>query len=194
MTTSLRLLAVMTALSTLPGCVDPPKAPYVDVHSLVTRIDESRAMAEQGSPDDQYYLGLRYERAMPLDPREAVHWYRLAAAQRHAEALYRLCVLSDIGRGVPQDYHEALRWCRLAADQGHGQALFTMGTYYDKARAVSRDVVQAHRWYNLASAYGYHEGAKWRDRLALDMTPAQLAEAQLLARNWKPKTQDILHE
>jgi hypothetical protein len=192
MTPGLRLLIVVTALSALPGCVDPPKAPYVDVHGLVTRIDESRAMAEQGSAEDQYNLGLRYEQAMPLDPREAVYWYHMAATQQHAEALYRLCVLSNIGRGLPQDCHEALRWCRLAADQGHSQAMFTVATYYDKARAVSRDVVQAHRWYNLASAYGYHEGAKWRDRLAFDMTPAQIAEAQLLAHNWKPKSRATL--
>jgi hypothetical protein len=110
--------------------------------------------------------------------------------QGHVDAFYKLCVLSDIGRGIPQDYHEALRWCRLAADHGHGQAMFTIGTYYDKARAVSRDVVQAHRWYNLSAAHGYGDGAKWRDRLALDMTPSQIAEAQLLARNWKPQTQE----
>jgi len=194
MTTSLRLFTMMTALCALPGCIDPPKAPYVDVHDLVTKIDESRAMAEQGSAEDQYHLGLRYEQAMPQDPREAVHWYRLAATKRHGDALYRLCVLSDIGRGLPQDFHEALRWCRLAADQGHKQAMFTIGTYYDKARAVSRDVVQAHRWYNLASAYGHNDGTKRRDRLALDMTPDQLAEAQLLARNWKPKAHEPLQE
>jgi uncharacterized protein len=192
MTTSLRCLIVMAALSALPGCIDPPKSPYVNVHDLVTKIDESRAMAEQGSAEDQYQLGLRYEQAMPLDPREAVHWYRLAATQQHADALYRLCWLSDIGRGLPQDYHEALRLCHLAADQGHSQAMFTIGTYYDKARVVSRDVVQAHRWYNLASAYGDHDGARLRDRLAHDMTSVQIAEAQLLARNWKPKTQEPL--
>ena len=187
MTLGLRLLTAITALSTLPGCIDPPTSPYVDVHHLMTIIDESRARAEQGSGEDQYGLGLRYEQAMPNDPREAVYWYRLAATQQHGDALYRLCVLSDVGRGLPQDFHEALRWCRLAVDLGHGQAMFTLATYYDKARAISRDVVQAHRWYNLASAYGYHEGAKWRDRLALDMTPAQIAEAQLLARNWRPR-------
>jgi TPR repeat protein len=185
---------MLTALCTLPGCIDPPKSPYVDVHHLMTNIDDSRAMAEQGSADEQYNLGVRYENAYPQDRREAVYWYRLAARQRHVDAFYRLCVLSDIGRGIPQDYHEALRWCRLAADQGHGQAMFTIGTYYDKARAVARDIVQAHRWYNLAAANGYGEGAKWRDRLALDMTPTQIAEAQLLASNWRPKTQELLQQ
>ncbi len=194
MTTSLRLLTVMIALSALPGCIDPPKAPYVDVHDLMTKIDESRAMAAQGSAEEQYNLGVRYEQRMPQDPREAVLWYRLAATQRHVESFYRLCVLSDNGRGVPQNYHDALRWCHLAADQGHARAMFIIGAYYDKARVAPRDVVQAHRWYNLAAANGYEEGATWRDRLALDMTPAQIAEAQLLARNWKPKTQELRQE
>jgi TPR repeat protein len=194
MTTSLRLLTVMIALGALPGCIDPPKRPYVDVHDLVTKIDESRAMAEQGSAEEQYNLGVKYEQAFPQDHREAVRWYRLAAMQRHVEAFYKLCVLSDTGRGVPQNYHDALRWCHLAADQGHGRAMFIIGTYYDKARVAPRDVVQAHRWYNLAAANGYEEGAKWRDRLGLDMTPVQIAEAQLLARNWKPKTQELRQE
>jgi uncharacterized protein len=193
MTTSFRLLIVMTALSALPGCIDPPKAPYVNVHDLTTKIDESRAKAEQGSAEDQYLLGMRYE-SQALDYREAVRWYRMAAMQRHVNAFYRLCVLSDIGRGIPQDHHEALRWCRLAADHGHAGAMYTIGIHYEKGRSVSSDPVQAHQWYNLAAAHGHNQAAKWRDRLALDMTPTQIAQAQLLARNWKPKDQALLQE
>jgi TPR repeat protein len=174
--------------------MDPPKSPYVDVRDTVTRIDELQAVAEQGSAEDQYNLGLQYEKALPQDHREAVRWYRMAALQRHVGAFYRLCVLSDIGRGMPQDYQEALRWCRLAADQGHGPAMFLIATYYEKARGVSKDMVQAYQWYNLAAANGHEEGAKWRDRLATHMTPTQIAQAQFLARNWKPKAQDFPQE
>ena len=160
----------------------------------MSRIDELQPAVEQGSAEDQYNLGMRYENALPNDHREAVRWYRMAATQRHAGAFYRLCVLSDIGRGMPQDYQEALRWCRLAADQGDGQAMFVIATYYAKARGVPKDVVQAYQWYNLAAASGHEEGAKWRDRLAMNMTPAQIAQAQFLARNWKPKTQSLVQE
>ena len=180
-------LIMMTVLCTLSGCIDPPKSPYVDVRDTVSRIDELQSAAEQGSAEDQYNLGMRYENALPNDHREAVRWYRMAAFQRHPGAFYRLCVLSDIGRGMPQEYQEALRWCRLAADQGHGAAMFVIATHYEKARGVTKDLVHAYQWYNLAAAYGHEEGAKWRDRLARDMTPAQIAQAQFLARNWKPK-------
>lgn len=194
MGTCLRNLIMMTVVYTLPGCIDPAKSPYVDVGDTVSRIDELRSAAEQGSAEDQYNLGMRYENALPKDHREAVRWYRLAAAQRHVGAFYRLCVLSDIGRGMPQDYQEALRWCRLAADEGHGPAMFVIATYYEKARGVPKDVVQAYQWYNLAAANGHENGAKWRDRLATNMTSAQIAQAQFLARNWNPKAQNSVQE
>ena len=186
MTAAFLLLAI--ALSALPGCIEPRLRPYVNVHDMSPTIDELRALAEQGNAEDQYQLGRRYELAMPADYREAVRWYRSAAVQRHAGAFYRLCALSDIGRGVTQDYEEALRWCRLAADHGHGRAMFTIGFHYQYAHGVPRDLVQAHQWYNLAGANGYHAATKWRDRLAADMTRTQIAQAQFLARNWKPNS------
>ncbi|OQW33497.1 MAG: hypothetical protein A4E19_03645 [Nitrospira sp. SG-bin1] len=184
----------MTTFCTLSACIDPPKSPYVDVGDMVSLINELQTSAEQGSAEDQYNLGLRYENALPKDHREAVRWYRMAAIQRHVGAFYRLCVLSDIGRGMPQDYQEALRWCRLAADQGHGPAMFVIATYYEKARGVPKDLVQAYQWYNLAAANGYEDGAKWRDRLAGHMTPTQIDQAQFFARHWRPKTHDSIQE
>jgi len=194
MATRFPFLFSVSLLAALSGCVDPPKSPYVDVHDLVADIEKARPTAEQGTADDQYALGARYEKALPDDHREAVHWYRLAAQQRHVEALYRLCVLSDTGRGIAQDYQEALRWCHLAADQGHGQAMFVIGSHYANGRGVLKDVVQAHQWYNLAAAHGYEAAAKWRERLAYDMTPTQIAQAQFLARNWKPRPDDSPQE
>ncbi len=190
MSIGLRYLITMAVLVAVPGCVDPPKSPHVDVKDTASHIDELQAAAEQGNADDQYHLGIRYENARPADHREAVRWYRMAATQRHAGAFYRLCVLSDIGRGIPQDYQEALRWCRLAADQRHGAAMFLIATHYEQARGVPKDLVQAYLWYNLAAANGHEAGAKWRNRLGRDMTPAQVAQAQFLARNWKPKGQE----
>ncbi len=194
MTAGLRYLIALAIFGTLPGCMDPTKSPYVDVRDLVTKIDEFQPVAEQGSAQDQYNLGLQYERALPRDHREAVRWYRMAAMQRHTGAFYKLCVLSDKGLGVPQDYQEAFRWCRLAGAHGHGAAMFLIASHYEKARGVPKDVIQAYQWYNLAAANGYEEGMKWRDRLARDMTPTQVAQAQFLSRNWKPTAQDAPEE
>ena len=47
--------------------------------------------------------------------------------------------------------------------------------------------VQALVWFNLAVAHGYQRAARDRDALAQGMTPAQVAEAQKLTDEWKPK-------
>ncbi len=54
---------------------------------------------------------------------------------------------------------------------------------------VTQDYVRAHKWFNIAAARGYADAAKSRDMVAKLMTPAQIAEAQRLAREWKPRGQ-----
>ena len=51
---------------------------------------------------------------------------------------------------------------------------------------MPQNYVSAYMWFNLAAAHGDEEAAKRRDKLAEGMTPAQIAEAQKLAREWKP--------
>jgi uncharacterized protein len=93
----------------------------------------------------------------------------------------------DQGKGVAQDYQEAMRWCQMSADQGQARAMFNLALHYHAGRGVREDLVQAHKWYNLAAGAGYDEAVKWRDRLALQMSPAQMAQAQKLAREWMPR-------
>ncbi len=88
---------------------------------------------------------------------------------------------------VPQDDAEAVRRFRLAAVLGFAGAQFNLGVMYSKFRGVPQDYVQAHMWFNLAAAQGKESYRKSRDILAEQMTPAQIAEAQRLAREWKPK-------
>ena len=56
---------------------------------------------------------------------------------------------------------------------------------------MPQDYTQAHMWFNLAAANLPKEArdiaVRNRDRVAAKMTPAQIAEAQKLAREWKPQ-------
>ena len=96
------------------------------------------------------------------------------------------------GQGVPQDYAEALKWLRLAAAQGLASAQYNLGVMHGWAQGAPQDYVQAHIWLNLAASR-FPPGEKQdkaihnRDLLARKMPPAQLAEAERLAREWKPK-------
>jgi hypothetical protein len=52
---------------------------------------------------------------------------------------------------------------------------------------VSQDYVHAYMWFNLSAEQGDQDATQSRDNVALKMTPARIAEAQKLAREWKPK-------
>ena len=51
------------------------------------------------------------------------------------------------------------------------------------------DYVSAHMWFNLAAAQGNAFAEMFLKDTADKMTPAQIAEAQKLAREWKSNTQ-----
>ncbi|WP_347340255.1 hypothetical protein [Bradyrhizobium cytisi] len=61
---------------------------------------------------------------------------------------------------------------------------------YAEGRGVPQDYVPAHMWFSLSAAQGEKKAAKTLIEMAeRRMTPAQIAEAQKLARDWKPAKQ-----
>jgi hypothetical protein len=64
---------------------------------------------------------------------------------------------------------------------------------YYKGDGVPQYYIRAHMWVNLAAASrttdpaARGQAAKARDEVAAMMTPDQIAEAQRLAGEWKPK-------
>ena len=117
----------------------------------------------------------------------ALRIFRQFAAQGDVTAQNRLGVMYGNGQGVAQDYGEAMKWYRKAADQGYALAQFNLGVMYGNGQGVPQDYIQAHLWYNLAAGQGEELGRKARDSLLDLMTAEQIAEAQKLAREWKPK-------
>ena len=111
---------------------------------------------------------------------------RPLAEQGDANAQFNLGVLYYNGEGVSQDYVQARQWFEKAAAQGYVYAQHSLGVLYYKGQGVLQDYVQAHMWYSLAAENGYEIATGYRDDLAQQMTPTQIAEAQKLAREWKP--------
>ena len=88
-----------------------------------------------------------------------------------------------------RDYTTAVRLNRPLAEQGDANAQYNLGVFYDNGLGVPQDKVRAYMWFNLSAAQGREGAAAFRDLIARRMTPAQIAEAQKLAREWKPNTQ-----
>jgi TPR repeat protein len=117
---------------------------------------------------------------------EAAKWNRLAADRGYEAAQYALGWMYVNGLGVPQDYVEAAKWYRLAADQGLAVAQYTVGLMYSNGQGLPRDYVRAHMWLNLSAKKETENAERDRDLVAQRMSPEQIAEAEKLAREWKP--------
>ena len=145
--------------------------------------------AEQGDAEAQNELGMMYYhgQGVPQDYKEAIKWYTKAAKQGLAVAQFKLSLKYYLGEGVPQNYKEAAKWCSRAAEQGYADAQNNIGVMYQRGEGVPQDYVQAYKWYNLASAQEAENAKESRDILRNRMTPAQIAEAQRLSRQFRPR-------
>ena len=85
-----------------------------------------------------------------------------------------------------KDYATAASLFRSLAAQGDASAQNNLGLMYANGNGVAQDYVRAHMWYNLgASSLSGENGKKAtsnRDNVAAKMTPAQIAQAQAMAR------------
>jgi hypothetical protein len=72
----------------------------------------------------------------------------------------------------------------VAAQCGAPDALFELGLMYCSGREVDVDLIQAHKWFNLAAIRGNEEAKRYRLEISSEMSKAEIAEAQKLAREW----------
>ena len=117
----------------------------------------------------------------------ALNEWRPLAEQGDPSAQFRLGLLYENGEGVPRDFAKARLWYEKAAVQGEAKAQFYLGIQSAFGEGGPLDLVQAHMWYSLAAGNGNAHAPGYHDDLARQMTAAQIAEAQRLAREWKPK-------
>ncbi len=156
-----------------------------------------RQTAEQGLAEAQAELGTLYFHGLgvPQDFFEAEKWSRKAALQGHPTGQFNLGTMYVFGLGVPRDYSKAATWFRKAAQQGDGPSQHSLATLYAQGLGVSQDNVQALMWLLIAArqpndpARGAPDivssAIELGEMLAAQMTPAEIAEAERLAREWE---------
>ena len=192
------LFATQAAAQDKEGSIDFDKVflvvalEHLDSGNYELALQFLKGCANNGESECQFWLGLMHAngQGVPQDYSQAVAWYRLAAGRSHAVAQYNLGVLYDRGNGVPQDYSEASRLYSLAAEQGDSSAQNNLGVMYLRGDGVIQDYVAAHKWFNLSAAQGSEAARNNRDVVASKMTPADIAQAQRLAREWLKKNQE----
>ncbi|MBV9303586.1 MAG: sel1 repeat family protein [Acidobacteriaceae bacterium] len=151
-----------------------------------------RVAIEHGMSSAQTELGwLYFRKALKTEGFERIRLYKAASELGNVMAAFNLGEMYFHGKGIWKDYHEAFKWLSLAAEQGDFNAQMYLGTMYGRGDlGLPRDDVQAYMWFNLAAAQDGHAtelAAQRREAVARGMSLTEIAEAQQLAREWKPK-------
>jgi len=101
-----------------------------------------------------------------------------------------MCVFAFAAPVWADDHAASVSSLRNRAAHGEASAQFNLGLMYYTGRGVPQDSVEAYMWFNLVAATAPNPdrrklAVEARDYVAARMTPAQIAEAQKRAREWK---------
>ena len=110
------LIAALPAMADFQAGLDAyQKGDYVGA------AKEWRPLAEQGSAEAQYNMGLLYldGHGVPQSTAEAANWFRRAAEQDYTQAQHNLGAMYGSGQGVKRDYIQAYKWLNLCAAKGN---------------------------------------------------------------------------
>jgi hypothetical protein len=149
-------------------------------------------LAQKGDPEAEKAVGWLYAtgHGVKQDYAQAFKWYKKAAAQGLAEAQFNLGVLYENGIGITKDYAEAFTWYQRAAAQQDAAAQDNLGWMCQYGWGTRLNYVEAYKWYSLAARAEDEEERRIaeedRVQLAPQMTASQIAEAERLAKDWKP--------
>jgi TPR repeat protein len=181
-------LALPSCLGGEQGTLEEGIAAYQG-GDYVTAWKVLRPLALRGDAEAQLKVGEMYffGRSVAKDYPKAKFWFVRAAGQGLAEAAHKLGIMYANGYGIRKDDAKAFSWYHLAAEQGHPKAQSDLGSAYASGQGVPQNIVLAYMWFSLSAEQGNQPAAEGRALAAKEMTPAQIAEAQKLAREWKPK-------
>ena len=149
----------------------------------------NRKAAEQGIAPAQYFLAAayRYGEGVPKDVVEERKWSRRAADQGLTGEQFSTGLAYHTGKGEVKDEVEAVKWYRKVAEQGWEDAQSELGDAYRDGCGVPKNIIEAYKWFDLSAAAGRAYAKQQRTLLEAKMTPEQIAEAQKLSREFKPR-------
>jgi len=89
------------------------------------------------------------------------------------------------------EFTEAAAWWQQAAGQGYPQAAMALSTLYLEGKGVEKDQVKAYAWLKHAYAVTGQKiagrGLEVLEKIARDMSPADIVAADKLASGWRAK-------
>jgi len=161
------ILALLITLS-LPTLADPMAIALKAIEDgqtkqaaqLLIPLANAGNSAAQVRLGSLYYLG----QGVPEDEKQAVFYWKKAAAQGSADAMFHLGSAYLFGnqaaRTVPDPDREAATWYFQAASAGHPEVQYHLGLLFLAGKGVVDSRIEATRWFRKAAAQGHIEAKK----------------------------------
>jgi hypothetical protein len=142
-----------------------PKPPEGGSYTLVPAFTWMLRAAQQGYEPAYAEVGNDYSgggQGTPIDPAQALRWYRLGAAAHDGRCELGLAAMIGAGQGLAADAAQGYAWMLIAN--------------WDIERPSAQEARPMRRVAEIALA-----------AMTRDLKPAQIAEGRRLALSWRPE-------
>jgi localization factor PodJL len=150
------------ATGSIPGATNQPSAAGEPAPSAADHLPLAiggvrlRNAAVAGDAGAAYEVAVRFAegRGVPVNLREAVHWFARAASHGLAPAQFRYASMLEKGQGVKKDLGRARQLYLAAAAKGHGKAMHNLAVLYAEGADGKPDYSAAVKWFHEAALRG----------------------------------------
>lgn len=146
------------------------------------------ASAEAGDANGLFNCALlKLEgRGIEADTTAAVEQLKASVEQDHVAAMNVLAQIYVGGELGEPDVDAGIKLFQKTASFGNPVGLYAIGQAYVLGLGIDKDLVRAHAYFNLAATRQHPEALQARQMLDQQLEPAQVLEAQRIARGWRP--------
>ena len=119
------------------------------------------------------------------DFKQALTWFRAAAAQNNRVALFALGSMSQMGQGAPPDDTKAFEYFEMSAAHRYAPADVALGRAHELGRGTAVNLLHAYVGYSLASEQGDPQGINALRSLSLRLSASEVQQARNLLSDFK---------
>jgi TPR repeat protein len=148
----------------------------MSIKKIVTGLTLSLLLASGVAVAADFDKGM--EAAKSGDYKTALAEWTPLAEQGDSVAQLNLGFMYAKGLGVPENDKTAVKWYTKAAEQGDANAQLSLGVNYVTGEGVLTDNRRAYMWWNLAIYNGNEGAVRNKNKIAKQMTPADISKAQ----------------
>lgn len=146
-----------------------------------------RFAAEYGDPKVIYRRGVNHlfgKNSYKQDIKLGLKYIHIAAENRCAMAQRQLGIIYEQGLFGSKDIAKAHDWYLIASKNGDNYSQYRLANIYYTGFSGEKNVIQSYAWADAAANGGKAEAIFLREKIAAELNPEQLTQAQNLSKQY----------